>query len=84
MSTLHHGSIYLLGFRISTPSQMPWANSVSPMNLTIPISLLANTLIPSSSIKSEDNERRAGEEDPLLVVRRLFERGLDLEVWLQS
>lgn len=47
------------------------------MNLTMPISLLANTLIPSSSIRSEDIERGAGDDDPL-VVKRLFERGLDL------
>ncbi len=71
---------------------LPGANSVSPINLIMPISLLAKTLIPSSSIRSEDieNKRGAGEEDPLpAVVRRPFDRGVDLstvyetelEVW---
>ena len=57
---------YLLGFLSSIPNQMPSANSVVPMNLTTPNSLLTNTLMPSSRTGSEAvaNEIGVGEADP--------------------
>ena len=48
-----------LGFFNSTPSQMPAAKSVVPMNCTDPFSLLTNTVIPWAEQKEEtgDNDK---------------------------
>ena len=48
------------------PNQMPSANSVVPMNLTTPSSLLTKTLIPSSSTGSAAVARERGVGDPAL------------------
>ena len=53
----------LLGFLSSIPSHTPSANSVVPMNLTTPISLLTNTLIPSSRTGSAAVARERGVGD---------------------
>ena len=53
----------LLGFLSSIPSHTPSANSVVPMNLTTPSSLLTSTLIPSSSTGSAAVARERGVGD---------------------
>ena len=84
--------IDLLGFLSSIPSHTPSANSVVPMNLTTPISLLANTLIPSSStgLAAVARERGVGDGVPTpgtfkclvrdVGVDDLFDEGVPLRL----
>lgn len=69
----------LLGFLSSIPSQIPSANSVVPMNLTMPSSLLTNTLMPSSRTGSaaEERERGVGDGVPTVGTFKCFTRGVD-------
>ena len=71
----------LLCFLSSIPSHTPSAKSVAPMNLTVPISLLTNTLIPSSrtGFAAVARESGVGEGVPILGTFKCLARDVGVD-----